>query len=113
MKLCGRGWRIWPLERNMNFSGLSNSMTNCPTEDVLLDYVSGHLDPAKVAMFDHHADGCSQCAALRTAQAAIWRSMDEWKPEPVSEGFNRELWRRIDAEEQNASWTTNWSRRFS
>lgn len=98
----------------MNFPGFSNGFSNsmssnsvahCPTEDVLLDYVSGHLDPAKAAMFDRHADGCAQCAALRTAQSAIWRSMDEWKSAPVSEGFNRELWRRIDAEEQGASWT--------
>jgi anti-sigma factor RsiW len=96
----------------MNFSGLPNSMTNCPPEDVLLDYVSGQLDAAKVAMFDRHAEECAQCAALRTAQVAIWRSMDEWKPAPVSEGFNRELWRRIDAEEQAASWTTNWARRL-
>jgi anti-sigma factor RsiW len=88
----------------MNYSEFSNSMTHCPAEDVLLDYVSGHLDPVKVALFERHADGCAQCAALRTAQTAIWRSMDEWKPAPVSEGFNRELWRRIDSEEQTASW---------
>jgi anti-sigma factor RsiW len=97
----------------MNYSEISNSMTPCPAEDVLLDYVSGHLDPAKVAMFDRHADGCAQCAALRTAQAAIWRSMDEWTPAPVSEGFNRELWRRIDAEEQASSWTTDWAHRLT
>jgi anti-sigma factor RsiW len=102
----------------MNFPGFpksmtSNSMTHCPTEDVLLDYVSGNLDPAQAATFDRHADACAQCAALRTAQAAIWRSMDEWKPAPVSEGFNRELWRRIDAEEQAASWTTNWAHRLT
>ncbi len=99
----------------MNFPGLPNSMTpnsmtHCPDEDVLLDYVSGHLDPVKVALFEHHADGCADCAALRTAQAAIWRSMDDWKPAPVSEGFNRELWRRIDAEEQSA---TGWAQRLT
>jgi len=80
-------------------------MRNCPTEDVLLDYIAGHLDPAKAALFELHADGCANCAALRTGQNTIWRSLDEWKPAPVSEGFNRELWRRIDAEEQASSWT--------
>jgi hypothetical protein len=74
-------------------------MTQCPTEDVLLDYTGGRLDPVKTALFEQHADQCARCASLKTAQAAVWMRMDEWKPAPVSEGFNRELWRRIDAEE--------------
>jgi anti-sigma factor RsiW len=80
------------------------SLTQCPTEDLLLDYAAGHLDPVKVELFDRHADSCARCASLRAAQVAVWRSMDEWKPAPVGEGFNRELWRRIDAEEQKVSW---------
>ncbi len=66
--------------------------TNCPSEDVLLDYTAGHLDPVKVELFDRHADGCARCAELRAAQLAVWRGMDAWKPEPVGEDFNRELW---------------------
>ena len=92
----------------MNFPEFSNSkssMTHCPTDDVLLDYTAGHLDAVKAALFDRHADGCARCASLRTAQAAVWQRMDEWKPAPVSAGFNRELWRRIDAEAQASSWT--------
>jgi hypothetical protein len=81
-------------------------MTHCPTDDVLLDYTAGCLDPAKMALFERHADQCAHCAALRTAQAAVWRSMDEWKPVTVSVGFNRELWRRIDAEARTSSWTS-------
>lgn len=84
--------------------------TNCPTEDVLLDYTAGRLDPAKAAMFERHADQCAHCAALRAAQAAIWRCLDEWKPAPVSEGFNRELWRRIDADAEPASWIDEWEK---
>ena len=88
---------------------MENFMTHCPTEDVLLDYISGSLEPAKAAMFERHADQCAHCAALRTAQAAVWRSMDEWKPAPVSEGFNRELWRRIDAEPEASAWMFRFS----
>ena len=84
-------------------------MTHCPSEDVLLDYISGSLEPAKAAMFERHAEQCAHCAALRTAQAAVWRSMDEWKPAAVGEGFNRELWRRIDAEPEASSWTFRFS----
>jgi hypothetical protein len=73
-------------------------MTHCPTEDVLLDYVAGALAGAQLAEFERHAKECSRCDALVTSQAAVWRSLDEWKPEPVSAEFNRDLWRRIDAD---------------
>lgn len=88
-------------------------MTQCPTEDLLLDYTAGRLDPVKAALFDRHASQCARCASLKSAQAAVWLRMDEWKPARVSEGFNRELWRRIDAEEQMSSWGFAGSRRFS
>ena len=73
-------------------------MTNCPSEEMLLDYIGGRLDPAQSAIFEKHASGCAQCEALRVGQAAVWRSLDEWEPGPVSAGFNRELWRKIDAD---------------
>ena len=88
-------------------------MTQCPTEDVLLDYTAGRLDPVKAALFEQHANQCARCASLKTAQAAVWQRMDEWKPARVSEGFNRELWRRIDAEEQSSAWGVSGLRRFS
>jgi anti-sigma factor RsiW len=80
-------------------------MTLCPTEDILLDYIGGRLNPTQTALFEKHADQCAHCAALRMSQAAVWQSLDEWKPAPVSEGFNRELWRRIDADARQSSWT--------
>lgn len=79
--------------------------TNCPTEDMLLDYIAGRLDRAQVSLFEAHAEHCARCAAMRMSQAAVWQSLDEWKPAPVSAGFNRELWRRIDADARQSSWT--------
>jgi anti-sigma factor RsiW len=79
--------------------------TNCPSEEILLDYTAGCLNRTQAAVFDAHADQCAHCSALRMSQAAIWQSLDEWKPSPVSEGFNRELWRRIDADARKSSWT--------
>jgi anti-sigma factor RsiW len=81
-----------------------NAMTHCPAEDVLLDYIAGLLSAARAAEFERHARECAHCEALVTSQAAVWRSLDEWKPAPVSAGFNRELWRRIDAEEAAPGW---------
>lgn len=79
--------------------------TNCPTEDMLLDYVAGRLNGAQTLLFEAHAEHCARCAALRMSQAAVWQSLDEWKPAPVSAGFNRELWRRIDEDSRESSWT--------
>ncbi|HEU5021395.1 MAG TPA: hypothetical protein VFT60_05875 [Bryobacteraceae bacterium] len=79
-------------------------MTHCPTEDVLLEYVAGALAGAQLAELELHTKECSRCDALVASQAAVWRSLNEWKPEPVSAGFNRELWRRIDADAAAPSW---------
>lgn len=79
--------------------------TNCPAGDMLLDYAAGRLSRTQAAMFEKHADTCVHCSALRRSQAAVWQSLDEWKPAPVSAGFNRELWRRIDADALTSSWT--------
>jgi hypothetical protein len=84
-------------------------MKNCPSEDVLLDYISGHLDPAQSRLFEKHSGQCASCAALGISQAAVWQCLDEWKPTPVSEGFNRELWRRIDADARHKSWSLPFS----
>lgn len=87
-------------------------MTHCPIEDVLLDYIAGSLSTAQAAEFERHAKECSRCDAMSLAQAAVWRSLDEWKPEPVSAGFNRELWRRIDAESAAPSWSERFANAF-
>jgi anti-sigma factor RsiW len=79
--------------------------TNCPTEDMVPDYIAGRLNRTQVSLFEAHAEHCARCAALCTSQAAVWQSLDEWKPAPVSAGFNRELWRRIDADARQSSWT--------
>lgn len=78
---------------------------NCPNEEILLDYTAGRLDGARTALLERHAESCMDCASLIAAQSAIWRSLDEWKPAPVSPGFNRELWRLIDEDTAKSSWT--------
>ena len=79
---------------------------NCPLErqdfredniDILLDYSAGKLDPAGVSALEEHMNVCSGCAAFRAGQAAVWKALDIWEPEPVGVDFNRNLWRKIDA----------------
>ena len=73
---------------------------SCPlqsdqTIDELLDYAAGRLDPTKAAALLSHMDVCAACAAFHREQAALWRTLDAWEPEPVSMSFNRRLWARI------------------
>ncbi len=84
-----------------------NAMTLCPSEDVLLDFISGRLDATNSGVFEQHAESCQHCAALLSGQAAVWQSLDAWKPEPVSEGFNREVWRKIEADAER--WFGGWT----
>jgi hypothetical protein len=81
----------FPLE----FSG-----ADCPQEEVLLDYGAGRLGVARAALLDRHAESCERCARVRAAQISVWNDLDAWKPVPVSESFNRDLWRRIDGDPQ-------------
>ncbi len=75
---------------------------NCPlqsedTLDLLLDYSAGRLDSARSALLERHMERCEQCAAYRGEQTMLWNVLDTWEPEPVSLGFNRSLWQRIEA----------------
>ena len=38
--------------------------TECPTDEVIALYLSGHLDDARVASFRQHIDGCDSCRVL-------------------------------------------------
>ena len=73
---------------------------DCPAEETLLDYAAGRLHGLQSAEFEGHAATCASCSEFRATQALVWQTLDDWKPVAVSEGFNRELWRRIDADQQ-------------
>ncbi len=81
---------------------------NCPllaedTTDVLLDYSAGRLDAKRTAMLETHMLSCVRCAAFRAEQTEVWAALELWEPEPVSMGFNRSLWQKIE-ESASASW---------
>jgi hypothetical protein len=75
----------------------------CPLQsddsfDVLLDYSSGKLDPARSSWLEQHSLICADCSAFLAGQTDLWQALDAWEPESVSLDFNRRLWQRIDAE---------------
>lgn len=83
-------------------------MTNCPIESpecagLLLDYCSRKMAPPAAAALERHFAVCARCRAFRDGQMAVWNALDQWESLPVSAGFNRELYQRVDAE-QRAPW---------
>lgn len=74
---------------------------NCPIKtgenaEWLLDYCAGRLDRGTAADLERHMESCADCREFRTAQQAVWSALDQWESAPVSEDFDRRLYRRID-----------------
>jgi anti-sigma factor RsiW len=73
---------------------------NCPSktqDSILLDYMSGRLEPGRAALLQAHMLNCPECAGFGREQDAVWNALELWTPEPVSTNFNRTLWRKIDS----------------
>lgn len=45
----------------------------------------------------NHFGQCSSCRRASLQQAALWQALDSWNVPPVSSGFTRNLYARIDA----------------
>jgi len=45
----------------------------------------------------NHFEQCSSCRRVSLEQAALWQAMDSWNVRPVSSGFNRSLYAKIEA----------------
>ncbi len=82
-----------------------SGMQSCPSIEVLVDYTAGRLDAHRATAFERHTATCRHCAELARAQSSVWANLDAWQPQPVSAGFNRDLWRHIDADLAQESWT--------
>jgi anti-sigma factor RsiW len=75
--------------------------------DLVLAYCAGKLDSETSAVVERHLAGCPACREFQTGQQALWSALDNWEAMPVSDDFDRRLYRKIEAREAQASW---WSR---
>jgi anti-sigma factor RsiW len=78
----------------------------CPSQtqdgaELLLAYSTGELDPKSAADLEIHLRGCAPCREFTEAQREVWEALDEWKAAPVSPGFDRRLFEKID---RDAGW---------
>jgi hypothetical protein len=80
---------------------------DCPirtqeNRDWLLDYAAGRLDREHAVLMARHAETCQLCARFVEGQQRVWNALSQWEVDPVSAGFDRRLYRAIDA--QPVSW---------
>ena len=74
---------------------------NCPStiesgRMQLLDFAIGRLDRATKQVVGAHVRECPACAKEVASQRALWGVLDEWDAEPISFGFDRILYARIE-----------------
>ncbi len=77
-----------------------------PREDaaVLMDYCAGKLDPQAAVALEEHFAVCGDCRKWIEAQRAVWTALEGWMAPPVSAGFDRRLYERLEMEERRPSW---------
>jgi anti-sigma factor RsiW len=76
---------------------------NCPLQtresaEQWLDYCAGKLDPQTAAVLERHIAICPECRQFAERQGAVWEALDAWEQAPVSAGFDRRLYQRIEEE---------------
>jgi len=74
----------------------------CPIETRenadLLAYYAGSLSAERRALLDEHIRDCHSCREFADGQRAVWEALDVWEAPPVSAGFDRQLYERIERE---------------
>jgi anti-sigma factor RsiW len=70
--------------------------------DWLLEYAAGRLDRERTALMARHVETCRECARFVEGQQRVWNALSQWDVDPVSAGFDRRLYRTIEA--QPDSW---------
>ncbi|HEU0122297.1 MAG TPA: hypothetical protein VFQ91_17335 [Bryobacteraceae bacterium] len=92
---------------------MKTTQMTCPlqtgNEDVLFDYCAHSLDAQRRAMLEQHMSRCTECADMVRQQSAVWDALDAYDADPISPGFNRTLFARIEAAERVPFWQRIWA----
>lgn len=80
----------------------------CPRQgeagELVVGYVAGTLDAGTASAFERHIQECEECRELAAAQRAVWSTLGDWRPMPVSSDFDQRLFECIAEQEQRAWW---------
>jgi len=64
---------------------------SCPQEflrsqELIVGYSAGTLDPQDTAAFERHIQSCAVCRQETVLQQAVWAALDEWRPVALAPG---------------------------
>ncbi len=92
----------------------------CPMQgrenaEVLLDYCARTLPADTLARLDAHVAMCPSCQTEMAAQQQVWSALDEFDAVElnISADFDRRLYARIEAEQQDSFWVRGWRSIFA
>ena len=76
----------------------------CPIQaqenaEALLAYCARKLDPDTTAALENHMRQCAACREFRDTQTLLWTALDAWETAPVSDDFDRRLFRKLEERE--------------
>ena len=82
------------------------------TPELLVEYSAGRLADAETIRLDRHTGGCAHCQDFLLTQRSVWEALDGYQQvaPPVSSDFDRQLYARIAAEQQDSWWVRGWRR---
>ena len=84
----------------------------CPTKsgqgsELFLAHAAQTLPAATSTALERHLSVCPECRRTADEQKLVWSALDSWEPQYISNDFDRKLYARIAAEEQQP-----WHRRI-
>lgn len=90
-------------------------MQSRETAEVLLDYCARTLPADTVARLEAHVAICPACQTELAAQKQVWSALDEFDVSElsISADFDRRLYARIEAEQQDSFWVRGWRSIFA
>jgi len=59
------------------------------TEELVVGYGAGTLDPSATAAFERHMSCCDVCREAGTMQQVVWGALDQWRDVVMSAIMDR------------------------
>lgn len=99
---------------------MKENTMQCPvqsreTAEQLLDYCARRLDAETTARLDRHVEVCAECQEFVLGQRMVAEALEAYErfTPSISDDFDRQLYARIEAEQEDGWWKRTWRRFFA
>jgi len=76
------------------------SLAKSVAQELIVGYAARTLSADVEADFERHLEACAYCREAAAQQRSVWMALEEWRPLPVSAGFDGKLLQRIAGSEK-------------